>query len=100
MPKPAKTVGIKDLKNNLSRYLNEVRLGARVYVTDRERIVAEIHEPGAEMSLINKLHPVLQNWIETGAIIQAASPKSKMTHSHVHLKQGTAIELLGLGRAE
>lgn len=35
-------VGTKELKNQLSRYLREVRRGHRVYVTDRGRVVAEI----------------------------------------------------------
>jgi antitoxin (DNA-binding transcriptional repressor) of toxin-antitoxin stability system len=40
-----KSVGIKDLKNNLSRYLRDVRGGESLWVTDRNRIVAEIHPP-------------------------------------------------------
>ena len=35
-------VGTKDLKNQLSHYLREVRRGHRVYVMDRGRVVAEI----------------------------------------------------------
>ena len=40
-----KSVGVKDLKNNLSRYLHMVQDGELVYVTDRDEIVAEIHRP-------------------------------------------------------
>lgn len=40
-----KTVGIKDLKNNLSRYLRAVRAGDTVRVTDRHTVIAEIHKP-------------------------------------------------------
>lgn len=40
-----KTVGIKLLKNNLSRYLREVCAGETVWVTDREKVIAEIHRP-------------------------------------------------------
>ena len=42
-----KAVGIKDLKNNLSAHLQEVRRGARILVTDRHVVVAELREPGA-----------------------------------------------------
>ena len=42
-----KTVGIKELKNNLSAYLREVRRGTRVLVSDRNSVVAELHEPRA-----------------------------------------------------
>jgi antitoxin (DNA-binding transcriptional repressor) of toxin-antitoxin stability system len=40
-----KAVGIKVLKNQLSRYLKEVEAGETVLVTDRERVIAEIHRP-------------------------------------------------------
>lgn len=40
-----KTVGIKVLKNNLSRYLQDVRAGETVWVTDRDTVIAEIHSP-------------------------------------------------------
>lgn len=42
-----KAVGIKNLKNNLSRYLQEVRNGESVYVTDRDEIIAEISKPSS-----------------------------------------------------
>lgn len=40
-----KAVGIKVLKNQLSRYLREVEAGETLLVTDRERVIAEIHRP-------------------------------------------------------
>jgi len=40
-----KAVGIKLLKNQLSRYLKEVEAGEIVLVTDRDRVIAEIHRP-------------------------------------------------------
>jgi antitoxin (DNA-binding transcriptional repressor) of toxin-antitoxin stability system len=40
-----KSVGIKNLKNNLSRYLKMVRESEVIYVTDRDNVVAEIHKP-------------------------------------------------------
>jgi len=38
----AVTVGTKDLKNNLSRYLQRVREGEVVRVTDRGKVIAEL----------------------------------------------------------
>jgi prevent-host-death family protein len=35
-----KTVGIRELKENLSRYLQRVKSGERIVVTDRKREVA------------------------------------------------------------
>ena len=46
-----KSVGVKVLKDNLSRYLRCVREGETVYVTDRDTIVAEMHSP---------VHPIPQ----------------------------------------
>ena len=40
-----KAVGIKLLKNNLSRYLKEVQAGELIWVTDHDTIIAEIHKP-------------------------------------------------------
>lgn len=40
-----KAVGIKNLKNNLSRYLGYVKEGEIVMVLDREEVVAEISKP-------------------------------------------------------
>jgi antitoxin (DNA-binding transcriptional repressor) of toxin-antitoxin stability system len=40
-----KCVGIKALKHNLSRTLQYVRAGEIVWVTDRDEVIAEIHQP-------------------------------------------------------
>ena len=37
-----RTVGIADLKNNLSRYLGEVKRGGEILIKDRNRPVARI----------------------------------------------------------
>lgn len=38
------TVGVRDLKNNLSQYLNMVRKGCEVIVTERGKPVAILHD--------------------------------------------------------
>ncbi len=43
---PMRAVGVRDLKNRLSEYLDLVRLGESVLVTDRGRVVAELRPPG------------------------------------------------------
>ena len=40
------TVGIRELKNRLSKYVRQVQAGDVVIVTDRGRIVAEMWPPG------------------------------------------------------
>lgn len=41
------TVGIRELKNNLSEYIRQVEKGRKVAVTSHGRIVAELVPPGA-----------------------------------------------------
>ena len=40
-----KSVGIRELKNNLSKYLHLVRLGETIIITDHEQVIAEIKKP-------------------------------------------------------
>lgn len=52
-----KSVGVKILKNNLSRYLKMVHEeGERIFITDRDEIIAELHRP------ITPLVPQLSRW--------------------------------------
>ena len=37
-----KTVGIKNLKNSLSRYIALVKTGEKIFITEHDKIVAEI----------------------------------------------------------
>ena len=52
-----KTVGIRNLKNSLSRYLKMVREGETVLITDRNKIIAElipVEEQSKDLGIINK----------------------------------------------
>ncbi|UCF99389.1 MAG: type II toxin-antitoxin system Phd/YefM family antitoxin [Spirochaetaceae bacterium] len=40
-----KAVGIKNLKDNLSKYLQLVQSGEVIWITDRDRVIAEILKP-------------------------------------------------------
>ena len=60
-------VGIRELRNNLSRYLEDVRDGAEVIVTDRGRAIARVVPVSGERT-IDRL-------IREGAITPAKSPK-------------------------
>lgn len=51
------TTGIRDLKNNLSRYIRRLKPGSSIVVTDRGRVVAELRAPddaGAAHSLTDR----------------------------------------------
>ena len=41
-----KTIGIRELKANLSRVLRDVTGGTSFLVTDRGRVIAELRQPG------------------------------------------------------
>lgn len=47
-------VGIKALKNNLSRYVRAAAAGERVLVTDREKVVAELVPPQPTPAVSNE----------------------------------------------
>ena len=59
--KALKAVGVKKLKNNLSSYLREVRGGSTVLITDRNNIVAELHEPFTCTNVAGAMDPLLQS---------------------------------------
>ena len=74
-----KAVGIKNLKNNLSKYLDMVREGEIVYVTDRDDIIAEIHKPvSAPTSMISRWEAFLNEEERKGSIVRAKREKSNL----------------------
>jgi antitoxin (DNA-binding transcriptional repressor) of toxin-antitoxin stability system len=95
-----KTVGIKELKNKLSAYVQDVRRGARVLVSDRGKIVAEIHEPGVPYETELDANPVLAAWARKGIVKLPTRPKRLLGKSPVHLPEGSARRLLDAERRE
>ena len=65
------TVGIRQLKNNLSKYVRQVEGGAVVVVTDRGRIVAELRPPAERRP---DIHPGLLEMERKGQIRLATRP--------------------------
>lgn len=66
-------VGIRDLKNNLSRYLDRVREGDEVIVTDRGR-------PIARLAALDQATDRLAELVATGAV---RKPKGDTRHRPV-----------------
>lgn len=93
-----KTVGIKELKNNLSAYLREVRSGTRVLVSDRSRVVAELREPGGVYETSGSTDPILAEWVESRAVQVPRRGKQPLEASPVSLRAGTSSKLLDLDR--
>lgn len=86
-------MGIKELKNHLSAYLREVKLGTRIFLTDRNEVVAELRKPD-----FGSLHPapssLLEQWVREGKVIPASGEKPHLPPSPVRLPDGTAQKLL------
>lgn len=95
-----KTVGIKDLKNNLSAYLRDVRRGARILVSDRRNVVAELREPGEVYSLPEAVDPVLSEWVRAGLVVLPSRKKTALPTSPVTVEEGAAARLLDLDRGD
>jgi len=67
-----KTVGVKVLKNNLSKYLKLVRRGETVLVTDRLEVIAEIRRPQAA-AVEDRLQAFLEDEARQGRVILATA---------------------------
>ncbi|MGH9869813.1 MAG: type II toxin-antitoxin system Phd/YefM family antitoxin [Candidatus Polarisedimenticolia bacterium] len=95
-----KTVGVKELKNNLSAWLREVRRGTRVLVADRNVIIAELHEPSARYEPEKPAESLLDEWRTEGKVRGPLSGRISLPASPVHLPEGTAQRLLDEDREE
>lgn len=94
------TVGVKELKNKLSSYLREVRRGARILVSDRNAVVAELREPVAPYGLPESANPVVSKWVEQGTLVPPSREKAELPQSPVKMPRGSAVELLDEDRRE
>ncbi len=54
-------VGIRELKNNLSKYLRDIRSGKSLVITDRQESIALL-EP-IKTSSLKSIYPLLENGI-------------------------------------
>ena len=78
-------VGIRELRNHLSRYLDRVRDGDEVVVTDRGRAIARVVPAGGER--------VLDRLIAEGIVTPARQPKRPAARP-INTK-GTVSDLVG-----
>ena len=77
--------GVRELRDNLSRYLTAVRAGTEVTVTDHGKAVAllvGIHEPRT----IDRL-------VDDGLVMSAPTAKTRLSHTKVKSK-GTVSDLV------
>jgi antitoxin (DNA-binding transcriptional repressor) of toxin-antitoxin stability system len=94
-----KAVGVKELKNRLSAYLREVRDGTVILVTDRETVVAELHEPTVGRPPEDG-DPLEKEWIREGSLIPPRRRKEPLTLPALRFPEGAAKALLDADRGE
>lgn len=94
------SVGIRELKNNLSRYLRKVEAGERVAVTDRGRVIAELGKPlSREGSSSNQSrYPELVASGLARPPVEGGDPLADWPV--IRLRRGTAAALLDDDRGE
>ena len=95
-----RTVGVKELKNKLSAYLREVRAGNRLLVSDRDTVVAEMHEPCPNVPLTASINPTLAAWAKSRTVRLPLAEKQKLEPSPVRKSAGTSIRLLDQDRGD
>jgi prevent-host-death family protein len=75
-----RTAGIKDIKNNLSRYLVEVKSGEEILITDRGKPIARIIK---EHDKINVIRQALAPLIERNMISMPIQPISRQAPARI-----------------
>ena len=74
---PIVRVGIRELRNKLSRYLRLVRQGETVLITDRDEAVAEIRQR-KEAGGLDSVRRYLEAGSLSGTILPAARAQSRI----------------------
>ena len=65
------TVGIRNLRNSLSKYINIVKTGEKILITDHNRIVAELRPSEQIEQESSLLKEYLDTQIRNGSIIKS-----------------------------
>jgi antitoxin (DNA-binding transcriptional repressor) of toxin-antitoxin stability system len=94
-----KAVGVRELKNKLSAYLQEVRLGTVVLVLDRNEVVAELRQATLTPPLESR-QPLLDDLIHRGHVHPPLTARSKCARSPLRASSGTTRQLLDADRGE
>lgn len=90
--------GIRELKDNLSRYIRQIEAGERVVVTAHGRVVAELVPPAAEHRGRVSQFDLL---IASGVITQPAEDGDPLEDCpEIRLPRGTAAQLIDSDRDE
>jgi prevent-host-death family protein len=92
------STGIRELKDNLSRYIRRTEAGERIAITAHGRVVAELVPPGAKTTSTQSRFDDL---VASGVIrppLEAGDPTEDWPD--IALPPGTAAELIDADRGE
>jgi antitoxin (DNA-binding transcriptional repressor) of toxin-antitoxin stability system len=91
------TTGIRDLKDNLSRYVRRIEAGERIAVTAHGRVVAELSPPGARSKGRDRLDGLIAAGMARPPV-ESGDPLADWPTAR--LPAGTAAALLEADRDE
>jgi prevent-host-death family protein len=93
------STGIRELKNNLSRYVRQIEAGKRIAVTANGRVVAELVPPSASARTGRARR--YDELIAAGVIEPAVEPGSVLAEwPEISTPVGTATRLIDSDRGE
>lgn len=93
------STGIRDLKDNLSRYIRRIEAGERIAITAHGRVVAELVPPG---SAVKGRGPSRFDELVAGGVIRPPIESGDPTEDwpNIQLPPGTATALIDEDRGE
>jgi antitoxin (DNA-binding transcriptional repressor) of toxin-antitoxin stability system len=93
------STGIRQLKDNLSRYIRRIESGERIAITAHGRVVAELVPPGMAAK---KREPTRFEELVAAGVIRPPLEPGDPTEDwpDIRLPRGTAAELIDADRGE
>jgi prevent-host-death family protein len=86
MEDPVQIVGVKEIKNNLSRYLRRIKAGEEIVITERGKPIARIiREDRGRQSIRDALFPLIEKGLVAMPSIRIA--KSRLVPRELPGKQ-------------
>lgn len=95
-----RTIGIRELKAQLSKILRDIQAGDTYLVTDRGRVVAEMRRPDAAQWSVSPQERALARLASSGHLRVAESQPNPYQTSPLSSPTGTARDILDGSRAD
>jgi antitoxin (DNA-binding transcriptional repressor) of toxin-antitoxin stability system len=95
-----RSIGIRELKAQLSRVLHDVQGGDVILVTDRGHVVAELRRPDTSQWAASPQERALAKLASDGHLRLAESPAPPYQASPIRSARGLARQLLDEDRGE